>query len=620
MFLNYTHLYKSSFVVLFVIAILTIVWFSVTKGHIEKFEDAESQENEEQTQVEPRQVEQTSRAKRRLRRKKAIESCDILRPTDDLEMDGKSQDMMRSALDGHRINAYKPQKGDPVAEENGYNPNAMSYCYMYNDRPNNMQDYMLDPSNGGCSMNNILFKNMPFINKVYSTPVKDDTHAVPVEKCVLEMDGTKITTENLNAFWGNFGESSCEGISEPIRTDIKKVETEKREIEQDLKALLAEIEKYGEDLEKNKGDLTICQEKKQKKESDLKDKTTEYHTTYEKYIETRDAYADNVKKHEDKTARQDELTSSVADYEKLVDQYQELRDTCRRNLRQCRNTVKDLETHNNRIIGERDDKIEEKKKLNENLQQTNTRINEKDVRLNTCERNKREKQDKFDALKEDHKTNMTSLASCEDRRAHFRERYEYYKPKAETIEADKKECLEVTKQLRRDIKECDKVRETCRYHNNAVLNAKNRYELIARKLKECQERLKQNKRIKKQLEEHNVDMYNRVEKMALESEEIMRQSYKDVMDTSKENTEEMIKQHYKNMETIANDHMTEIGCQKNSETLKKIQSTEARNAQLRFTIQSMDEQTCYYCYPSVKQCAEKFANDDVLCHHVKDLK
>lgn len=350
MFNNHPHLYISLFVFFLVIAILLSVWINVKRDKIEKFEDAENT------------VEQTPRAKKRLRRRKAIESCDILRPADDLEMDGKAQDMMRSALDGHRINAYKPQKGDPVAEENGYNPNGMGYCYMYNDRENNMQDYMLDPSNGGCSMDNVLFKNIPFINKVYSTPVKDDTHTVPVEKCVLEIDGTKVNTENLNAFWGNFGESSCEGISGPIRTNIKEVETEKRKIEEDLQALLVEIEKYGEDLEKNRNNLTVCQEKKQGKESELKDKTSEYHTTYEKYIQTRDAYADNVKKHEEKTTRQEELTTSVADYEKLVDQYQELRDTCRNNLRQCRKTVKDLETHNNRIIGERDDKNEEKKK------------------------------------------------------------------------------------------------------------------------------------------------------------------------------------------------------------------------------------------------------------------
>jgi len=224
--------------------------FRCNKETIENFADVDVESDE--------RVEQTLKAKSRLRRRKAIESCDILRAKDPLEMDGKAQDMMRSVLDGHRLNAYKPQKGDPVVIENEYDPITKDYCYMYNDRENKMQDYMLDPVNGGCSMNNVLFKDMPFINKVYSTPVRDYTHAVPVEKCILEIDGTKVNTDNLNTFWNKFAESSCEGISAPLRTNIKDVEGEKRKIESDLQVLLHEIEKYANDLTEAKNNLSTC--------------------------------------------------------------------------------------------------------------------------------------------------------------------------------------------------------------------------------------------------------------------------------------------------------------------------------------------------------------------------
>jgi hypothetical protein len=55
-----------------------------------------------------------------------------------------------------------------------------------------------------------LLSNVPFITNIFPDSNPDYPHVLPVDKCVWEIDQSKITANSLNAFWKQFSGLECE--------------------------------------------------------------------------------------------------------------------------------------------------------------------------------------------------------------------------------------------------------------------------------------------------------------------------------------------------------------------------------------------------------------------------
>lgn len=141
-----------------------------------------------------------------------LQSCMALSSKDD-SIGNNEWNTMNSALKGMRINKWKP-----VSNNNVLDP-THTYCYFYDDPDNRIQDFMLD-SEAGCSASNAMFDGNPMITRVFTDETQDHVHALPVRKCVLEIDPNKATPENINRFWGSWGSSHCDNISSGLRKQL----------------------------------------------------------------------------------------------------------------------------------------------------------------------------------------------------------------------------------------------------------------------------------------------------------------------------------------------------------------------------------------------------------------
>lgn len=129
-------------------------------------------------------------------------TCDLLN-NENLAGDGKL--MARQYISGNRIRQYKP-KDDSIDDSNK--------CYINYDTDNRSKDYIL--SDRSCSKDDPFFKNVNFIKNVYVDDKPEKTNNVSVNKCVLEIDKSKVNAVSLQKFWDSVGSSECIQINKSI--------------------------------------------------------------------------------------------------------------------------------------------------------------------------------------------------------------------------------------------------------------------------------------------------------------------------------------------------------------------------------------------------------------------
>lgn len=179
-----------------------------------------------------------------------IESCDILK-TDDETIGNAEYNMMTTMLGGFRLNKWKP------VDDGMKNP-GRDYCYLYNDRPSNISDYMT--SLGGCDTNNPLFKNNPMITRIFEDSTEDKTHILPVKKCVLELDVNMITPSSINAFWRQWGSSGthCDNLTGDLRGELSNVRVKYHDVESKYNRLVGADQALSERNRVLESDLLAC--------------------------------------------------------------------------------------------------------------------------------------------------------------------------------------------------------------------------------------------------------------------------------------------------------------------------------------------------------------------------
>lgn len=243
----------------------------------------------------------------------APETCNLL-AAQSFDIDKKNIEIQNTYLSANRIRKLK--------KENSITNNS---CYIDNDPKNGIQDYVM--KNSTCDKTNAIFKNVPFITDVYSDDKKDRSRNFPVNKCVFDVDPTKINTNSLNAFWNNMQDVECLQQSMALSNDIQsyidqlfqchgnlylqddmlkvlkaqvndrntvtqELENVKYDLTQTIQNLLANIQELADDttrintqIEQIQSSLKTCLDDKSKNKNDWIDKHTTLKTKYSTLLE-----------------------------------------------------------------------------------------------------------------------------------------------------------------------------------------------------------------------------------------------------------------------------------------------------------------------------------------------
>ena len=121
--------------------------------------------------------------------------CEILMGSN---LDNKAYATSVAFVPSMRMKTWKPGKnaGDNV---NG------TFCYM------DTQDSGGFPSKQSCTDGTVFGYNVPFIKRSFFYNKLDSTDTFPTEKCIFELDDSKVTDKNLNPFWHKINELDCVG-------------------------------------------------------------------------------------------------------------------------------------------------------------------------------------------------------------------------------------------------------------------------------------------------------------------------------------------------------------------------------------------------------------------------
>lgn len=543
------------------------------------------------------------------REKNAIQSCESLRTTDP-SMSNKSQDTMNLVLDSHRINEWKPGPDDPLRKKL-QDKSDRTYCYMYNDKENKMKDMRLfnDP---GCSLQNPIF-DAPFIENVYKTKYPDNTHTIPIEKCVIEIDPSKTSTSNLDAYWEKWGDTKCGSVTDPLRSTL----ADKVKVLDVLEEKMAEATKILDDymirIDQVDLDITSCNLSKTRNAEMFKELQDKYKDIYSAFLELDVENRELIEVKTDKIKEENEKLAYVREQEDLFLEIEKKNDGCQLELQKC-----------NR---ERDD-VEESLRL-----QIEKRIEN--------ERTRDEKQVKKDEIKNDHDALIVPVAECDSalesgrnelhetienidttrglyntcdvERLYNKNLMEIYEPKYVEMEALAEECLARKEQLFRDNEACSEQKRTCAFLKDEHTNTVMRFRAIRDKLLECEERRKEHNVVRRELEEQNVYHFNELDRKYGQIDEIERALYKDEIQSSISHSENVINKFRSDLDILMNANIENSGCSAKAEYVRDLNKIRNRNAELKYRVESLKSQSCYYCDPSVSHCAEKFKNDSTLC-------
>lgn len=135
------------------------------------------------------------------------ERCDILYNT---ALNSQTQAIANNNLQTNRIKKFKPKW------TNGLNKQT-DYCYINDDLSNENYDFVLNKET--CSKSSALFKDSDFIRNVRTDNLLVNTKNNSIEKCVLEIDKTKVTPEALQTFWNNFDNNKCIKLNDQLFKD-----------------------------------------------------------------------------------------------------------------------------------------------------------------------------------------------------------------------------------------------------------------------------------------------------------------------------------------------------------------------------------------------------------------
>jgi effector-binding domain-containing protein len=161
-----------------------------------------------------------------IRKERGIEKCDALLFNGD-HLSEQERLTMTHYIEGLRLRKWKPSENDPMFQILSSN-NDIQYCYLYDDKENATQDYILKEEEGQpkiCNKENDIFKN-PMINTVFESEFQDKTHNIPIKKCIFGIDRSQAHNNNVKNFWSTWTVQNCHRIAQTLRDELRNLERE----------------------------------------------------------------------------------------------------------------------------------------------------------------------------------------------------------------------------------------------------------------------------------------------------------------------------------------------------------------------------------------------------------
>jgi hypothetical protein len=183
----------------------------------------------------------------------AIQKCSALMNKSP-EIGDREYNIMNGVINGYRLNEWKPV---PNAEDARIKDNRQ-YCFMYNDRSNNIQDFNMHANNSACAKSNPMFKDSSIITNVFPDSQIDLNHIMPLNKCILEIDTNKATTDEINELWRSWSESHCVNISKSLRQKLEDEQANLKLAQDNYEVLKTKDVKIGYNRNIVDSNLAMC--------------------------------------------------------------------------------------------------------------------------------------------------------------------------------------------------------------------------------------------------------------------------------------------------------------------------------------------------------------------------
>lgn len=164
-----------------------------------------------------------------------MEPCHALH---DPNLTGNANVISKQYIDSSRIKEWKPADPNAIANRN-LDPN-IKYCYINNDAAAGVKDYAMAARS--CSKTEPIF-SVPFISEVFEDANIDKTMTYPINKCVLAIDKSKVSTERLTQFWNGFGSTECTQVNLPLANSLSDTQSD---LERQKRALAERTTQYSQ--------------------------------------------------------------------------------------------------------------------------------------------------------------------------------------------------------------------------------------------------------------------------------------------------------------------------------------------------------------------------------------
>lgn len=117
------------------------------------------------------------------------------------ELNSKAYKTAVAFVPSMRMKVWKPKEG---GRDGGEGEGSNEFCYMETDK----YSY---PTRGVCSADALFDGKVPFIKSAFFDNKLEKTKTFPEDKCVFEIDRTKMTDAALNTFWTKINDLECTG-------------------------------------------------------------------------------------------------------------------------------------------------------------------------------------------------------------------------------------------------------------------------------------------------------------------------------------------------------------------------------------------------------------------------
>lgn len=544
------------------------------------------------------------------REKNAIQSCDALR-SDDPKMSEMSQDTMRSILGSNRMNQWKPGEDEPLID-NIKNKTGHTYCYLYNDDENKMKDLRLFDK-AGCSLQNPIFKDTPFIDNVYKSKYPDNTHTIPIEKCIIEIDPSKTSVENLDKYWRKWGDTECGHVTDPLRASLANKLEVLETMDKQMDELNKLLDEYNLLIDQTDLDITQCELSKESNQNILNDFISRYNAIYATFQDVDEDRSDAVERKSDMMREEKEIGERIDKKQVSYLDFLQKAEACDIQLQDC---------------NRREAEVQEQLKIQLDTQMKNERVRDERQKErdeiqadhyaligpeSICQSALQSGKIELDETTENIERTTGLLNTCSVEREHNKNMMEIFQPRYERKRDMADRCLERERQLRIDNDKCQEQKKTCKFLTDEHKNTVQRFRDIRDRLLECEEKRAELNVVRRELEEQNVFHFNLLDSKYGELDDFERSLYEEEVKSSINNSEVVINKFRSDLDKMTTLHVEQSGCSAKAEFVKELNKKKNRNAELKYRIESLKSQSCYYCDPTISHCAEKFKNDKVLC-------